>query len=475
MNKIFLKGIGWSLLDKSINQFGSIFVSLYIARLIGPESFGLIGMLTVFILLSESVLGGFSQALIQKSHDLTEKDSSTVFYINLCWALFFYLVLYILAPYIAVFYRQPELINIARVLFLVIFFNSLMVVFRAQLTIKMDFKSQTLAATYGTAISAIVAIYAAINGYGYWSVVIMLLSKTFIVLISLFFYSKWLPQLVFSKESFLSLFKFGSYLMFASILSTLTNNLSVILIGRFFNASNVGYFAQATNMSNSASQIITSTLQGVTYPLMTSLKHERDKLTTIYQQLIKITMCISFPLLIGLAAVSKEVVLLLLGPEWKEVIPLLIALCFARSITPISAINMNILNAIGRSDLFLKIDLCKIPISILAIVISIPFGITALAWSMVGTSFLAFFINAYYPYKLFDFGPIQQLKIAKNYIVATTIMYLCLLFIHVNTLLFALGLKVLLGMIVYIMVLVLLKDQLAMKMISIILLKVRNK
>lgn len=475
MNKKLWKGILWSLLDKVVNQASSIFVSLYIARLIGPESFGLIGMLMIFILLSECVLGGFSQALILRSQDLTEEDSSTVFYINLCWALFFYIVLYISAPYIAIFYDQPELVDIARVLFIIIFINSLTVVFRAKLTISLDFKSQTIAATYGTIISSILAIYAAHQGYEYWSIVIMMLSKTFIILIGLFIYTRWLPKLIFSRKSFLSLFKFGSYLMFAGMLATFVNNLSIVLIGRFFNATHVGYFTQATNISNSASQIISSTLQGVTYPLMTSIKYEREKLISIYQQLIMVTMCVSFPLLIGLSAVSQEVVLLFLGSEWQAIIPLLIALCFARSITPISAINMNILNAIGRSDLFLKIDLCKIPISILAIILSVPFGITVLAWSIVITSFLAFFINAYYPYKFFGYGPIQQLKVARNYLMATAIMYVCLLFVRVDILWLSLALKIVIGATIYITILVLLKDQLVIKVTNMILLRIQNK
>ncbi|WP_077925986.1 lipopolysaccharide biosynthesis protein, partial [Wohlfahrtiimonas larvae] len=388
----------------------------------------------------------------------TEEDSSTVFYINLAWAFLIYIILYILAPYIAQFYKLPELTSIARILFLVIFINSLMVVFRAQLTINLDFRSQTVAATYGSVLSGILAVYCAHQGYDYWSIVIMLLSKSIIVLLGLFYYSHWIPKLCFSKNSFLSLFKFGSYLMLASMLATVVNNLSTVLVGRFFNATNVGFFTQATNISNYASQVITSTLQSVTYPVMASIKDERERLLLVYQHLVAITMCISLPLLVGLAAVSKEVVILFLGNEWSAVITVLIALCFARAITPISAINMNILNVIGRSDLFFKVDLCKIPISLLAIFIAIPFGISALAWSSIVTSLLAFFINAYYPGKLFGFGVMQQLKVAKNYILSSGIMYAILFAISIENIFISLCIKIVVGIIVYSSFLLIMKD-----------------
>lgn len=464
-----MKAIGWNLADKLINQLGYFACTLYIARLIGPESFGLVGMLAIFILLSEAVLQGFSQALIQRSHDLTEEDSSTIFYTNLVWALLIYSMLYISAPYIADFYGHAELTSISRVLFLGIFINSLMVVFKAKLTIKIDFKSQTIASLIATILSATLAIYLATNGYGYWSLVGLILSKNLTLLFGLFYFSKWLPKLIFSKKSFKDLFKFGSNLMFAGMVATIVNNLSIILIGKYFNAISVGYFTQATNISNYASQFITSTLQGVTYPIMTSIKQDREQLLSLYKKVISMTMLVSLPLLVGLAAISNDVVLLFLGSEWLPVTPLLIALCFARAITPISAINMNILNAIGRSDLFLKVDLVKLPLTLGGLFIAIPFGINALAWMMVFTSILAFFINAYYPYKIFNFGGLQQLKIAKNYIIASAIMYFIVNFIVSEHTLTSILMKIGSGIIIYLSILLLLKDSSFLKLYNEIL------
>lgn len=476
MSKIvqkFTSSIVWNILDKLVNQIGFLFVSFYIARIIGPEAVGTTGLLMIFILLSESIVFGFSQALIHKSDELTEDDSSTVFYITLMWSTFFYSLLFVLSPYIAIFYSKPELTLVARVLFLVILINSLMVVFRAKLIIKLDFRSQAIVATCASIISAAVAIYLVNKDYSYWSIVWMILTKQFIVLFGLFFYSHWFPLWSFSFQSFLSLFKFGSYLMLASITSTFVNNLSLLLIGRYFNITQVGYYSQANNMSSQVSSLLASVLQGVTYPLMTSVKNDREQLEEIYKQLLSITVFLSLPILIGIAAVSHEIILLFLGNKWISVEPLLMALCFARAITPINGVNMNILNVLGRSDLFFKLDLIKVPISLIAICISIPFGVDVLAYSMIATSFIAFFINTYYPSKLFQLGAIQQIKLISNYVVSAMLMFFVVYNIDpfTNNLLLLLVLKILSGMVVYVLSLLILRDSLLLSYLKIIVSK----
>ena len=454
------RGFAWSISDKLINQLGYLGVTVFIARLIGPESFGFIGMLTIFMLLAESVVSsGFSQALVQRSQELTEEDASTIFYVNLGWGIAMYLLLYFFAPLIAGFYNQPLLVDISRVLFIIVIINSLTVVARAKLTINIDFKSQAIASTFATLMSAVVGIYLAVEGYGYWSLVWLLITKAIFNSVGLWFFCRWMPKLIFSVQSFKILFKFGSNLMLAGLVATFVNNLYVALVGRYFNATQVGYFTQATNLSNYLSGFISSTLQGVTYPIMTSVKNDRERLVNIYTQLISITMLVSVPLLIGFAAVSEDVVKIILGDEWLPVVPVLIALCFARTITPISSINLNILNAIGRSDLFLKVDLSKLPMTLGALFIALPYGIEGLAWAMVCTSFISFFINAYFPGKLFGFGGIAQLKVAYKYIIAATVMYFAVSQISISdSLWLTLVAKVTLGGLIYPTLLIIMRD-----------------
>ncbi len=455
-----IPGLIWNAADKLVSQFGYFLSVLYISKLIGPEAFGLIGMLTIFILLTESIVSnGFSQALVQRSHQLTEADSSTVFYVNILWGVGVYVVLFMTAPFIADFYQKPELVSIARWLFLSVIVNSLTVVVRAKLIINIDFKSQTISSLFATLVSSPIAILLALHGYSYWSFIWLFLIKSVVLNICLWCFSRWYPKVFFSKDSFSRIFKFGSNLMFAGFIATLVNNIYIALIGRYFNTESVGYFTQATNVTNFLSQFISSTLQGVTYPILTSVRSERNKLILIYKRLIVATLFISLPALVGLSAVAEDFVLLFLGKQWLFAVPIIQLLCIARMITPISAINMSILNAVGRSDLFLKVDLSKLPMTIASLFISMPYGINGIASGMVIVSFISFFINAYYPGKLFGFGAIEQLKVGIKVIMATVTMYVSLSFVHYDVLWVEFLMKILIGIGVYLLMLFLLQEK----------------
>lgn len=449
-----VRGFGWNLSDKLINQLGYLAVTVYLARLIGPESFGFIGMLTIFIVLADSVVsGGFTAALVQRSQQLTEDDASTVFWINLGWGVLIYIILFLAAPAIAQFYRQPELEEIAQVLFLIIILNTFTVVARAKLTIAVDFKSQAIANMIATSLGSILAVLTAQFGYGYWSLVWLMVGKALLNSVCIWWFCRWLPQLRFSRASFNSLFSFGSNLMLAGFISAIVNNLYVILIGRYYSATQVGFYTQATNLSNYLYMFISSSLQGVTYPIMTSIKDDRERLTNIYRQLISITMLVSLPLFVGFATIANDVVLLFLGAEWLPTVPVIVALCIARSITPISALNMNILNAVGRSDLFLKVDLLKIPLAFGALFLALPYGIEGLAWATVFTSFIAFFINAWFPGKIFGFGGLPQLRLVFPYIIATALMFAVVYFAPIKTSYIGLTGKIILGALIYLVAL----------------------
>jgi teichuronic acid exporter len=467
-NKAIL-AMSWSVADKIASQFGSLIVMIYLSRLLGPESFGFIGMLTIFILLADGVVsGGFMQALVQRSKDITHDDANTIFFINVGWAVFIYVVLFTVAPLIANFYRQPELILVARVIFLTIIINSFAVVVRAKLTILMDFKSQAITNTIAILISSILALWLANNNYGYWSLVWMEFSKALISTAGVWYFCRWVPQWRFSSQSFRSLFKFGSNLMLAGFVATLVNNLYIALIGRFYNASQVGFYTQSANLSNAVYGFVSSSLQGVTYPIMTSIRDDRERLINIYKQLISLTMLVCLPMLIGFAAVSKDFIQIFLGEEWLPAAPVLVALCLARSVTPISVVNMNILNAVGRSDLFLKVDLSKLPMTLGALYFALPYGIEGVACASVITSFIAFFINAYYPGKIFGFGAVSQLRVALPYLLATASMFAVLIVLPLSSSVEILAGKIFIGVMIYVFVILMTGEVWSKKFVTMI-------
>jgi len=470
-----LGGFLWSFIDKVGNQAFQFAITIYLANKLGPEAFGLVGMLAVFILISDALVNsGFSQALVQRSSKVTDVDLSTVFYVNLLIAVFIYSILFFSAPFIADFYNEDELEQASRILFLIIVINSLSVVSRARLTIKIDFKSQTISNTLATALGGIAAIVLAELGYGFWSLVAMALIRSSVSMISLWWFAGQLALNKFSRESLSKLFGFGSRLLVAGLIAHSLNNLYVLLVGRYYDSTRVGYLTQATTITNTLSGIITSVLHGVTYPIMTSVNDDETRMLRIYKQLIQMTFFIAIPSLVGFAIVADNFTELFLTEEWVPIVNLLIFLSLARMITPISAVNMNLLNAIGRSDLFLKVDLIKLPMTLAAILISVPYGIEAVTISIFTTSFISFFVNAYYPGKFYGFGALAQLKATWRIVLAAIVMVCVCYFIQFDNHLVELVLKILLGGASYAVTCILLKEPAAAQVLEILKSKIRR-
>lgn len=450
LKQVALRGVAWSLFDKILNQAGNFILLIYLSRILSPADFGLIAMLAIFLAVAQSLIdSGFSQALIQKSQSVTETDLSTVFYVNFVVAILLYCLLYVSAPFIATFYNQPELTSLSRVLFIVVIINAISLVPRSKLMIEVDFKTQGLINIVAMLVSTSVAIYMVHNDFGYWALVGMNLAKVLVNSILLIVYSKWYPKWLFSIESFKTLFSFGSKLLIAGVIATTVQNLYSILIGRYFNATQVGYFQQGYNYTNMLSGTLTSVVQGVTFPIMTSIQEDKNRLIQMYTKVMGIVVFITFPVFVGFAAVSEEFVLIFLGENWAPIIPILIILSFARLVTPISSLNLNILNARGRSDLFLKTDLSKLPMTIIALFIAIPYGILGVAIAQLITTFISFFINSYYPGKLFNFGAKQQLKQIYPILIASFIMYLSIVFIKFEAIEIQMLIKIIFGIFVY--------------------------
>jgi teichuronic acid exporter len=455
-----LSGFIWSLADKLINQLGNLAVFIYLSKIIGPSGVGLVGLLFIFSVFAQSVVdSGFFQALVQKSTDITEEDLSTIFYVNLLVSFFIYGCLFFLAPYLASFYHQPELIDLSRIFFLIIIFNGLTIASRAKLTIVVDFKSQMIANLVGTIIASIVAIIIVLNGYGYWSLAANIIVKILVTNIVIWMYAKWLPKLIFSKKSFKSLFNFGSKLLIGSIVSIFVNNAHAMLIGRFYSIKDVGIYNQANTTTTSISSVFSSTLQSVTFPILTSIKNNQTEFIKVYKKLSTLTLFISIPAFIGLISITTPLVKVFLGEEWIALIPIFQIFCLNRLMTPIAIVNINILNAVGRSDLAMKLEFYKLPFTLGTLILAIPFGVVAVAWAAFLSTFIAFFINTYYQKKLFNFGAFEQIKISTKFFVAAIIMYLCNMLINLENSILEIFIKVILGIVIYITMLLVLKDR----------------
>jgi teichuronic acid exporter len=410
LKSIATKGIFWSAVDKVAVQFGQFIVSIMLARILMPEDFGLIGMLTIFLALSQTfVESGLGVALIQRQ-ERVEIDFSTLFVFNIGISFFFYLVLFFSAPFISSFFKQPQLIDLLRVLGLSLFLNAFAIVQRTKLTIAIDFKTIAKSNVIGMVVGGLCGVIMANNGFGVWSLVIQILVGTSISTIYLWFFGNWKLSIAFSKKSFKSLYGYGSKLLFAGLYAQTLNKVYDICLGKFYTIASLGYYSRARSFSDIAAGTIVSILQQSTFPILASFQNDREKLVSIYSRMIRISAFFVIPLMTLIALLAKPIVILLLTEKWMALIPLLQWMVFTRIFFPMSAINMNLLNAIGRSDLFLKVDLSKLPFTILAMLITIPLGVKAMIIGHVITSTIAFFINAYLPGKFYGYGPISQLK-----------------------------------------------------------------
>lgn len=405
-----VKGVAWSALERFSVQGVMFILTIIMARLLTPEDYGLIGMLAIFIAVAQSLIdSGFTQALVRKQ-DRTETDECTVFYFNIVVSALMYLVLFASAPFVAEFYGIPDLCLIMRVMTISMLFDSFAVVQRALYTINLDFKSQAKASFSSVLISGIAGIWSAYHGFGVWALVIQQIIRAVINTIVLWYYSSWRPKLLYSWTSFRELFSFGSKLLASGLLNTIYTNIYPIVIGKVFSAQSLGYYSRAGQFADFPSSNITGIMQRVTYPVLCSIQNDMERLRSSYRKFLKLSAYIVFPMMTGLAAVAYPFINVVLGEKWMFSATLLQIICFSGMWYPIHAINLNLLQVTGRSDLFLKLEIIKKIYGITILCITVPLGLIAMCYGGIVGCFIGLIINTYYSGKLIGVGFIMQMK-----------------------------------------------------------------
>ncbi len=409
LKKKAVTGLFWSFSDSMTTQLVQFIAGLVLARILSPSEFGLVGMITVFLAVSQSLVdSGFGQALIRKK-DADDLDYSTVFHFNFITGIVIFLIFFFSAPAIARFYEQPELTDIARVLGIIILINATVVTQKTRLTKSVNFRQLMKVNLTAAVISGIVAIVLALNGFGVWSLVWRSVTGSIVQALILWFSNRWVPALRFSRESFRSLFSFGSRLLVSGLIDTVYRNIYLLIIGKFFSAAELGYYTRADQFSRLASQNLTGTLQRVSYPVLSMVQDENDRLKAGYRKLIISTMFVTFIMMLGMAAVARPMILTLIGEKWLPAVPYLQLLCLSAMLFPLHALNLNILNVKGRSDLFLRLEIIKKILAVPVIVVGIFSGIIAMLIGMIILSFAGYFINSYYSGRLIGYPVGEQL------------------------------------------------------------------
>lgn len=402
-------GLIWTFSQQFSVQAINFVVQLVLARLLLPEDFGLIAMLSVFIAMGTSLVdSGLTSSLI-RTKDADQKDYSTVFFMNLGASFLIYALLFVAAPLIADFFDQPALVAVIRVYTCTFIIRAFSQVQMTKLTKEMNFKLQMFIQIPSVVVAGIAGVIMAYQGMGVWSLVYMNIIQSGISTLQLWIRSGWWPSMVFDFKRLKKHFNFGYKLTLAGLLNTIFTNLYNIIIGKFFSAAQLGFYNRADTLRMFPVQNLATALNKVTYPMFSSIQDDDKKLKGAYKMLMQQVMFWLTPLMTLLIIIAEPLFRFVLTDKWLPAVPYFQWLCVAGLLYPLHAYNLNILNVKGRSDLFLKLEIIKKIIIAIGIVLAIPYGIYGLIYFQVISTVIAYFINTFYSGKLIGYPAMAQL------------------------------------------------------------------
>ena len=405
-----ITGVKWTFLDQAGSLGISFLVGIVLARLLQPSEYGLLGMVTVFTAIATVFTdSGFGQAMVRKT-DLTEEDKLTAFWFSCGMGILVYISLFISAPWVSVFYKEPQLTDILRITSIPILFSGLLTIPNMIFTREINFKVTTKISFSRAILSGVIGIYMAIMGYGVWALIVQGLVSYTIGVIMFNYYCRWKIKFIFKKNSFHYLWGFGSKMLASNLINTAYSNLYQIIIGKFYSSTDLGQYQRGQSYSGLFSNTLTQVVQRVSFPTLSKMQDDTERLKYGYRKIIKMSMLVSCLGSMALAAMAKPLIVILIGEKWLPAAEYLQIICLRALLYPVHAINLNVLTVMGRSDLFLKLEIIKKIIGTVPIVIGIFLGIKVMLWTGVVSSFLCFAINAHYSEKLINYSFLNQFK-----------------------------------------------------------------
>lgn len=401
-------GTLWSAVERFGVQIVAFLVTLVMARLLTPDDYGMVGMLTIFIAVSQSLIdAGFSQGLIRK-RDVSQEDTSTVFFFNIAASLAIYFILWICAPFISRFYNMPQLVILTRILTLGIVINSLGMVQRALFTIRLDFKTQAKASFSASVVAGGIGIWMAYADFGVWALVGFQLLNFFTNTLFLWIVSPWRPSAVFSRNSFRELSSFGVGIAASSVIDNLYRNLYLLVIGKWFRAETLGYYTRAQQFGEMPINF-SSIIQRVSFPVLCTHKEENEILVGMLLKFIRIAAFVTFPIMTGMAAVAHPMIVGILGQKWEFSALLLQILCMGLMWYPISVLNQNMLQVKGKSGMFFRLEVIKKVVGVTIICATLHFGLIPLCLGQMVNWWITIVISGIYTGKVVPLGLGRQL------------------------------------------------------------------
>lgn len=405
-----ISGVKWSFIDNLANSGITFFVGLILARLLGPKEFGILGLITVFIAISNSIVdGGFSTALIRKK-DATDADYNTVYYCNLFVAIILTVILILGSKAIAIFFKEPLLMLITPLLSLTLIINAFTIIQRTIFIKNIDFRTQAKISLIASLGSGFIGISLALLEFGIWSLVVQQLSRQVLLSFFLWFYSNWRPRFIFSKESFNELFGFGSKILVANLVNSFYQNIFLTIIGKFYSAEQLGKYTRADQFNVIFTNNLTMIVQKVSFPMFSDIQDDKEQLRQLFRKTLVYAAIITFSFVFFLAAIAKPLILALIGEKWLDSVSYLQIISFYGVLYPLQNINLNMLNIQKRSDLVLKLEILKKVIFVPVFIIGFYFELKYMLWAAVCYYYVEFIVNSYFSERFFKYGTWKQVK-----------------------------------------------------------------
>lgn len=403
-------GVGWSAADAMLGQGVSFLIGIVLARILSPNEYGLIGIVLIFTTVFYGIVdSGFSNALIRKI-DVTNDDYNTMFFTNLSISILSYILLYLFSPFIAAFFERPELIALIRVMTLVLIIQALSMTQMTMLSKKVDFKTKTKASLISAITSGALGIAMAYKGYGVWALVGQQLSRQTIYTICLWVMIKWWPSFLFSWESFHYMWSFGWKMMVSGILSNTWSQLNQVVIGKLYTPFSLGQYTRASEYAALFSSNFTAIIQRVSFPILAEVQNDEERMVKGYRRIIKTSMYVTAICLIFMGATAEPFIYSLIGSKWHEAATYLPYICISMSLYPLHAINLNMLQVLGRSDIFLYLEIIKKFLGIFPLCLGI---FVSIYWMLIGSiifGVVCFFLNSYHSGMKLHYSSWAQIK-----------------------------------------------------------------
>lgn len=417
-----VSGLIWRYAERCGAQGVSFIVSIILARILLPDDYGLIAIVTVFLTISQVFVdSGLGTALIQKKN-ADDLDFSTVFWFNVFFCLIIYAVLFLVAPLIGGYYNSEELVPVLRVISIVIIISALKNVQQAYVSKHMMFRKFFFATLGGTIAAAIVGIIMAYKGFGVWALVVQTLLNTAVDTIVLWLTVGWHPKKMFSFKRLKSLFSYGWKLLVSTLINTVYQNLRQLIIGKLYSSADLSYYNRGQSIPNMVVTNINTSIDSVLLPAMSQVQSDREIIKAMTRRAINVSSYIMWPLMLGLTVVSESLVSVLLTDKWLFAVPYLQVFAIIYAFEPVHTANLSAIKALGRSDLFFRLEIIKKIIGLLLLFIFMRKGVFAIALSLLIYNVIAQIVNSWPNRKLLGYSYMEQLKDIIPYILLSLIM-----------------------------------------------------